>query len=109
MNQYYKSSFSDNVFNILSQELNIQGNICEIIDNCFEITNKIRKTFETENDSQFKDYRDINNEERTKFYNDKLSKLPIHDKVKKRDLDNVMMDFDATSLYPSAMYDGKSV
>ena len=36
MNRYYKSSISDNVFNIISQELNVEGNICEIIDQYFD-------------------------------------------------------------------------
>ena len=41
--------------------------------------------------------------------NDKLSKFPIHDKLKKLNLTNVMMDFDATSLHPSAKWDEKSI
>ena len=31
-NQYYKSTISDEVFNIMSQELGVDGNICEIWD-----------------------------------------------------------------------------
>ena len=34
-----------------------------------------------------------------------LSDLPIHDKLKNLDLDNAMMDFDATNLYPSAIWE----
>ena len=56
LNQYYRSSFSDNVFNIITQELNVQSNICEIMEKNFEFTNKHRKTIENENDSQFKGY-----------------------------------------------------
>ena len=48
LNHYYESATSDNVFNITSQNLDVQGNICEIIDKNFENTKKIRKTFETE-------------------------------------------------------------
>ena len=29
-NQHHKSEFSDKVFNIISKELNVNGNICEI-------------------------------------------------------------------------------
>ena len=29
-NQNYKSSISDEVFNVTSKELNVQGNICEV-------------------------------------------------------------------------------
>ena len=32
MNQWYKSSFSDQVFNNMSQKLGVDGNICEILD-----------------------------------------------------------------------------
>ena len=30
-NQHYKSENSDEVFNIISKELNVNGNICEIL------------------------------------------------------------------------------
>ena len=33
----------------------------------------------------------------------------MQDKIEKLDLDNVMMDFDATTLFPSAMFDENSV
>ena len=68
-----------------------------------------RKIIENQYDSQFDDYRDINQEERTIYINNKLSKLTIHEKLHKRNLNDVMMDFDTTSLYPSAMWDENSV
>ena len=43
LNQNYTSFFSDEVFNIMSQELNINGKICEILDKYFEYTNKHKK------------------------------------------------------------------
>ena len=55
LNQYYTSTISDDVFNIISQELNVQDNICEIIDNYFEFTNKHGKIKKKEYDSQVKD------------------------------------------------------
>ena len=79
------------------------------MDKYFEFTNTQRKIIGDENDSEFKDYRDINENEKTKYNNDKLSNLTVHDKLKNLDLDNVMMSFDATSLYPSATYDENSV
>ena len=66
----------------MSQELNFNANICEILDNTFEFTNKRRKT-EDEFDLQFDDYRDINQEERTKYINYKLNKLLIQEKNRK--------------------------
>ena len=98
------------MFNIISKELNIDDiNVCEIIDKYFEDTNEKRKIIEEEYDSNFKDYRDIDEEERTEHINKELNKLPIHKKLQKLDLNDVMMDFDATSLYPSAMWDKNSV
>ena len=41
--------------------------------------------------------------------NHKLSELPIHEKLRKLNPDDVKMDFDATSLYQSAMWDEKPV
>ena len=84
LNQYYKSNRSKEVFNIISKELdiNVNGNdnVCEIINKHFEYTNKQRKIIEDEYDSQFKDYRDNDEEERTKHINKELNKLPIHKK-----------------------------
>ena len=99
------------MFNIISKELNVNDNdnVCEIINKYFEKTNEQRKIIEDDYDSKFKDYRDIDEEERTKHINKELNKLPIHKKLQKLNLNDVMMDFDATSLYPSAMWDENSV
>ena len=109
LNQNYKSNISKEVFNIISKELNIDDYVCEIIDKYFEYTNERRKIIEDEYDSNFEDYRDIDEEERTEHINKEPNNLPIHKKLQKLDLNNVMMDFDATSLYPSAMWDKNSV
>ena len=45
LNQYYKSTISDEVFNDIS---NINGKICEILDKYFQYTNKHRKTIQNE-------------------------------------------------------------
>ena len=112
LNQYYKSNISKEVFNIISKELNIDDNnenVCEIIDKYFEYTNEKLKILADEYGSTFKDFRDIDEEERSEHINKELNKLPIHKKLQKLDVNDVMMDFDATSLYPSAMWDEKSV
>ena len=75
----------------------------------FEYTNEQRKIIKDEYDSQYKDYRDNDEEERTEHINKELNKLPIHKKLQKLSLNDVMMDFDATSVYPSAMWDKNSV
>ena len=109
LNEYYKYTISNEVFKIISQEKNVQDNICEIIEKNFEFSNKQRKIKGKEYDSQVKVYRDINQDEKEKHINDNLTKLPIGEKFQKLKLKNVMMDFDATSLYPSAMWVEKSV
>ena len=50
--------------------------------------------FKEKYDTQFEDYRDTVKSEKAKFVNDKLSKIPIHNKLKNLDINNVMMDFD---------------
>ena len=74
LNQYYKSAISDEVFNIISKELNLNGNdnVCDIVNKYFEYTNEQRKLVEDEYDSQFKDYRDNDEEERTEHFNKNL-------------------------------------
>ena len=111
LNQYYKSNFSDEVSNIISKELDTNGNVCEVLERYFEYINtkKHRKLIEDDYDSQFNDYRDNDEEERTKHINKELNKIPIHKKIEKLNHNDVMMDFDATSLYPSAMWDENSV
>ena len=43
LDPYYKSIILDEVFNIISKELDIIGNICEVLDECFEFTKNIEK------------------------------------------------------------------
>ena len=42
-NQCLKSIFSDEVFNLISKELDNIGGVCEILDKCFEFTMNIEK------------------------------------------------------------------
>ena len=81
--QFYKSTISENVFNIFSTELDVIGNICEILDKSFEILNEPEKLYAKEFDSKYDDYRDINQKEKINFINKKPKKLTIHDKYQK--------------------------
>ena len=108
-NQHYKSEISDEVFNIISKELNVNGNICNLLEKYFEFLNKYEKQYAKEFDSNYDDYRDINQKEKEKYVNKKLNMLPIHKALSKLDSNKIQMDFDATSLYPCAMWDEKSV
>ena len=44
-NQHYKSEFSDEVFNIISKEINVDGNECDILEKNFltEVRNNMQK------------------------------------------------------------------
>ena len=111
-NQYYKSEISDEVFNIISKESNVDNvgdNVCDILEKYFEFLNKHEKEYEKEFDSKYNDYRDINPKEKEKYVNEKLNKLPIHKELSKLDSNKTQMNYDATSLYPSAMWDCNSV
>ena len=108
-NQHYKSEISDEVFNIVSKEINVNGNICEILEKYFEFLNKYEKQYAKEFDSKYNDYRGIDQKEKEKYVNRKLNMLPILKELSKLDSNKTQMDFDATSLYSSAMWVEKSV
>ena len=54
-NQHYKSGISNEAFNIFSKELNVNGNICDILEKYFEILNKYQKQKANEFDSKHDD------------------------------------------------------
>ena len=85
-NQNQISIISDELFNTFSKELDVNGYICKPSDEYFEFTIKQKKMFENEYDSQFEDYRDINEDEISKNNYKKLGKLTIHEKLQKLQL-----------------------
>ena len=108
-NQYYKSKSCDDILKIISKELCVKGNDYDIIEAYMEYKNKHFKVFEKEYEDEFNDYRDENVEDKEKFINEKLSHLRLHKKTKRIELIHLLWDFDAVSLYPSAMWDPKSI
>ena len=103
-NQHYKSEISDEVFNFISKELKVNGNICEILEKYFKFLNKYEKQYAKEFSSKYDDYRDINEKEKTDFINKKLNMLPIHKELSKLHSNKTQLDSDATSLYLSGMW-----
>ena len=65
----------------------------------------IKKDYE----GKFDDYREIDEEEMNKYINKKLGEFPIHKLLQELGLNDLLWDFDAVSLYPSAMSDEKSI
>ena len=108
-NQRYKSEISDEVFKISSKELNVNGNECEVLEKYFDFLKEHEKQCAEEFNSKYDDYRDIDEKVKTKYFNKKLNMLPIHKELSKLDSNKTQMNFDATSLYPSAMWDENSV
>ena len=60
-------------------------------------------------DSKYDEYRDNIQTDKTDFINNKLNLLAIQEHFSKLDINNIQMDFDATCLYPSAIWDENSV
>ena len=75
LNQYYLPTISDEVFNNISKELNVNGNLCENLEKFFEYTKEHRKIIENEYHSQFDEYRNINGDNKEKYVNDKFNKI----------------------------------
>ena len=95
--------------NIISRKLKVNGNVCKLLEKYFEFLNKYEKLYAKEFDSKYEDYRDNNQKQKTSCSNIKLNMLPIHEALSKLNMNKTQMDFDATSLYPSAMWDQYSV
>ena len=104
-NQYYKSKHCDDILEIINKELAVKGNVYNTIEAYVEYKKQHFKIFEKEYENQFNDYRKENVEQKEKYINEKLSKLRLHQLIKQIKLGELLWDFDATSLYPSAMWD----
>ena len=107
-NQYYKSKHCDDILKIINKELAVKGTVYDTIEAYMEYKNKHFEIFEKEYEDQFDDYRDENVEENEKYINEKLSNLRLHKIIKRIELVRLLWDFDAVSLYPSAMWDENS-
>ena len=108
-NQNNKSKNCDGILKIISKELCVKGNDYDINEAYMEYKNKHFKVFEKEYKDQFNDYRDENVEDKEKYINEKLSNLRLHKIKKRKELIHLLWDFDAVSLYPSGMWDPKSI
>ena len=108
-NQYYKSDHYNDIMRILSKELGVNGYIYDIIEEYLRYKNKHFKIFEKEYESQFNDCRDENVEGKELYINKKLGELELHKLLKQIELKEILWDFDATSLYSSAMWDENSI
>ena len=74
-----------------------------------EYRNEHFKIFDKEYEDQFNDYRHENIEGKERYIIEKLSNLRLHKRIKRMEIIHLLWDFDAVSLYPSAMWDPKSI
>ena len=63
-NQHYKSETSDEVFSFFSKELNVNGNVCDLLEKYFELLNKYEKQYAKEFDSNYDDFRENDQKEK---------------------------------------------
>ena len=108
-NQYYKSKHFEDIKKIISKFLDVKGTVYEIFEEYLKYKKKHYDIFEKEYEAQFDDYRDENEEDKEKYINKKLGDLTLHKLIQKIELVHLLWDFDAVSLYPSAMWDEKSI
>ena len=108
-NQSYQSQISDRIFKTISDELNVYGNKYEIIEAYAKYIKELKDKYEAEYLSNYTDYREVKQKDIEKYLKEKLGELDISTKLQGLNRDDLSMAFDATSLYPSAMYDENSV
>ena len=108
-NQYYKSKICEDILKIISKDLCVKTNDYDINQAYMEYKINHFKTFEKECEDQFNEYRDENVEDKEKYINEKLSNLRLHKIIKRIEMIHLLWDFDGVSLYPSAMWDPKSI
>ena len=108
-NQFDKSKHCDDILKIISQELKVEGSVYDKIEDYMKYKNEHFKIFEKEYENQFSDYRNEIIEEKEKYINEKMSNLRLHEKIKRIELFHLLWDFDAVSLYPSAVWDKNSI
>ena len=107
--RYYKSNICDAILNIISKELNIERVTYEKIEAYMIYKNEHFKILEKEYEKEFNDYMDENVEVKEKYINEKLSELPFHQLIRQLKKIELLWDFGCVSLYPSAMWDLKSI
>ena len=108
-NQFFKSKHCEDILKNINKELTVKGTVYDTIGAYMKYKNKHFKIFQKENEDQVNDYRYEDIEEKEKYINEKLSNLRLHKIFERIQLIHFLWDFDAVSLYPSAMWDEKSI
>ena len=77
-NQNYKFEICDDVLKILSEKLNVKGNVYDIIEAYMKYKNEHLKIIKEEYEKKFNDYWDIDEEKMNNYINKKIGDFPIH-------------------------------
>ena len=83
----------------------MEKNVCGVLKAYLEYTSREKKPKEREFESSFEDYRKINVEKKDDYNKNQLSTVTNNEKLQKFNLTDVQLDFDATSLNSSAIWD----
>ena len=108
-NHSYRYEISDDVSKIISEEINVNGNVYDIVEAYMKDKNLYLKFIKKVYESKFNEYRDVDEEEMNNYINKKLGEIPIHKLLQELSLNDLLWHFDAVSFYPSAMSDPKSI
>ena len=81
-NQCYKTKLCDEGLKILSKEINIKRSTYDTIAAYLNSKNKPFEFFDRNYDCNFNDYSYIDEENKEKYVNEKIIKLPIHQLMK---------------------------
>ena len=87
----------------------VKGNTYETFEEYLKHKKKHYEMFEKEYEDQFDDNREEDGEGKQKYIIEKLSNLRLHKLIQKKESTHLLWDFDAVILYPSAMWDEKSI
>ena len=90
-----------------SRELSVEGKVYDNIEAYMKFKNEYLKIIKEEYQNNFDDCRIMDEEKMEKFISKILSELPNHKFLQQLSFKDLLWDFDAVSLYPSAMSDEK--
>ena len=106
-NHHFKNKICDDVLKISSEGLIVKGNVWDNIEAYMKYKNNLLKIIKEECESKFRYYRDTDEEETNNYINKNIGEFSIHKLSQELTVTDLLWDFDAVSLFPSAMSDPK--
>ena len=100
--QFYKYKKADNIFEAISEDLNVKGNNFEVFEAYVKYASKKNRSKNNIILILMTFVKLLKKKEKVKYH---ITKLPLQLKLGEFNLTDVLTDIDATSSYPSAMWD----